>query len=74
MNSFEVSSFDRWWLEIKTAIPECIYYFGPFISEQEAEISQYGYIEDLWEEEAHGITVEIKKINPKKLTIEITDR
>ena len=74
MNSIEVSSFDQWWwLEVKTAVPECIYYFGPFFSEQEAEISQYGYIEDLCKEEAHGITVEIKKMNPKELTIEITN-
>ncbi len=74
MNFIEESSFDKWWwVEIKTTVPECIYYFGPFFSEKEAEISQYGYIEDLWKEKAHGITVEIRQMNPKELTIENTD-
>ncbi len=68
MNCIEDSRFDRWWLKIETTVPECIYYFGPFISKKEAEISQYGYIEDLMKEKAHGIVVEIKWMNPKELT------
>ena len=58
-----------WWLEIKTAIPCCTYYFGPFLSKKKAKISQYGYIEDLIQEKASGITVEIKQLQPKQLTI-----
>ena len=58
-----------WWLEIKTAIPSCTYYFGPFSEPKMAKISQYGYIEDLLSEKARGITVEIKKLKPKELTI-----
>ena len=59
-----------WWLEIKTIVPCCVYYFGPFSSKEEATISEYGYIEDLLQEKAHGITVEIKLLEPKKLTID----
>ena len=59
-----------WWIEIKTNIPLCTYYFGPFDSLQEAEISQYGYIQDLVEEKARGITVEFKRGHPQILTID----
>ena len=58
-----------WWLEIKTAIPPCIYYFGPFFNQKNAKLSQYGYVEDLLAEKAYGITVEIKRAQPKELTI-----
>ena len=58
-----------WWLEIKTVIPPCIYYFGPFFSKKEARISQYDYIENLLQKNAHGITVEVKQLQPKELMI-----
>ena len=58
-----------WWLEIKTVIPPCTYYFGPFSIEKEAKFSQYNYVEDLLKRNAHGITVEVKQLEPKKLMI-----
>jgi hypothetical protein len=58
-----------WWIEIRTKLPACIYYFGPFESKKEARLSQHGYIEDLVEEKAQGITVELKKCQPHMLTI-----
>ncbi len=58
-----------WWLEIKTVVPPCTYYFGPFSSQKEAKISQYHYIDDLSHQKAHGITVEIKQLQPKELMI-----
>ncbi|MBE9165993.1 DUF1816 domain-containing protein [Pleurocapsales cyanobacterium LEGE 06147] len=58
-----------WWVEIQTNIPRCIYYFGPFESAKEARLSQVGYLEDLLEEKARGITVEIKQCQPENLTI-----
>ena len=58
-----------WWIEIRTEIPPCTYYFGPFDSLKEAEISQHGYIEDLVEEKARGIKVELKRCQPQMLTI-----
>ena len=58
-----------WWIEIRTEIPPCTYYFGPFDSLKEAEISQHGYIEDLVGEKARGITVELKRCQPQMLTI-----
>ena len=36
---------------------------------KEAEISQHGYIEDLVEEKARGIKVELKRCQPQMLTI-----
>lgn len=59
-----------WWVEIKTNIPPCIYYFGPFDRLKEAKLAQHGYIEDLVEEKAQGITVEIKRCQPQILTID----
>jgi signal transduction histidine kinase len=58
-----------WWVEIQTNVPRCTYYFGPFENAKEARLSQVGYLEDLLEEKARGITVEIKQCQPEKLTI-----
>ena len=58
-----------WWLEITTAKPHCIYWFGPFASPQEANLYQFGYVEDLVEEQAEGITIKLKQCQPKELTI-----
>lgn len=58
-----------YWIKIRTNQPKCIYYFGPFDNPQEAKLHQNGYIEDLIEEEASGIYVEIKKCKPKTLTL-----
>lgn len=60
-----------WWIEIKTTIPQCIYYFGPFNSYKEAQSHQAGYIEDLVEEKATKITAKIFKCEPNNLTIEV---
>ena len=58
-----------WWLEIKTAKPYCIYWFGPFVSSLQARLYQSGYVEDLVEEQAEGITIKLKQCQPKQLTI-----
>jgi Domain of unknown function (DUF1816) len=59
-----------YWLEINTKVPKCTYYFGPFDSPLEAEALQAGYIEDLIEEKAEGIQVELKQCQqPPELTI-----
>lgn len=57
------------WVEIVTENPRCTYYFGPFASSQEARGAVAGYVEDLKNEGAIGISVEIKRMNPKELTI-----
>ena len=58
-----------WWVQINTQMPTCTYYFGPFDSKKDAKLSQACYIEDLTHERAQGITAEIKRMRPKKLTI-----
>lgn len=58
-----------WWIEIKTNQPYCIYYFGPFDTIGQARRNRGGYIEDLVEEKAYGITAEIKQCSPNNLTI-----
>ncbi|HBB35389.1 MAG TPA: hypothetical protein DDZ80_00995 [Cyanobacteria bacterium UBA8803] len=58
-----------WWVEIVTKKPNCTYYFGPFVSHREAQISQLGYIEDLERERPQLIAIEIKQCQPKELTI-----
>lgn len=57
-----------WWVEIRTALPNCTYYFGPFSSRQEADYAQVGYFEDLKQEGAHGIIIQIKQCQPRELT------
>ncbi|MBR8837370.1 MAG: DUF1816 domain-containing protein [Stigonema ocellatum SAG 48.90 = DSM 106950] len=58
-----------WWVEIETKDPHCSYYFGPFSSDLEAEEAQSGWIEDLAQEGAQGITNQIKWCQPSNLTI-----
>ncbi|ACK72516.1 Domain of unknown function DUF1816 [Gloeothece citriformis PCC 7424] len=58
-----------YWVEIHTDYPRCTYYFGPFLSKKEAEVSKLGYLEDLDHEGAKGISVTIKRCKPNSLTI-----
>ena len=58
-----------YWLKITTKVPKCTYYFGPFDSSLEAKGLQAGYIEDLMQEEAQGIHIELQRSpQPKQLT------
>jgi hypothetical protein len=60
-----------WWVKITTVEPKCIYYFGPFDSEAEAERAKPGYIEDLEQEGAQQITSILQQCaEPDLLTIE----
>ena len=58
-----------WWVEVTTAQPKCTYYFGPFVSAEEAKRSEAGYVEDLEKEGSKGIAVHVKWCQPKELTI-----
>lgn len=58
-----------WWIEVVTALPGCTYYFGPFASTQEAQLAKVGYIEDLRQEGAKEITLQLKQCQPQNLTI-----
>ena len=66
----------EWWVEISTDSPKCVYYFGPFVGQSEADSAKRGYIEDLEKEGAEQIRVAVKRCKtPNKLTIydEATD-
>jgi len=58
-----------WWVEIETESPRCTYYFGPFATAKEAKTAQPGYVEDLQQEGAKGIKVELKRCKPERLTV-----
>jgi hypothetical protein len=58
-----------WWIQITTKNPACLYYFGPFVSHRDALSQRDGYLEDLIQEGAMGISVEIKRCRPENLTI-----
>lgn len=58
-----------WWIEIFTANPICIYYFGVFENPWEAALMNKGYIQDLQAEGAVVISDQIKHCQPKQLTI-----
>ncbi|GAB4384029.1 MAG: DUF1816 domain-containing protein [Elainellaceae cyanobacterium] len=58
-----------WWIEVITEAPKCTYYFGPFATAKEAQAAQAGYIEDLEQEGAKGIRVQLKRFKPHRLTI-----
>jgi len=58
-----------WWVEVTTTSPLCLYYFGPFETITQAMVDRDGYIEDLVEEKACGITVVLKQDLPSNLTV-----
>lgn len=58
-----------WWVEVKTSSPRCIYYFGPFLTSQEAEDAKAGYVEDIENEGAEGISVSTYRCKPISLTV-----
>ena len=66
----------EWWVEISTGSPKCVYYFGPFVGQAEADSAKRGYVEDLEREGAQQIRVAVKRRKtPSMLTIydEATD-
>ena len=70
MNLFQSNQSEfAWWVEINTAVPHCTYYFGPFDSQKEAQLSRSGYVEDLHQEEARDIIAVVKQCQPDVLTI-----
>ena len=58
-----------WWVEIKTQQPECLYYFGPFLTSSEAQSAMPGYIQDLEAEKAVGIDAVVKRCKPNQITV-----
>ncbi len=58
-----------WWIEVITQDPRCTYYFGPFLSSKDAITATNGYVEDLEQEGAIGINVQVKRCKPQSLTI-----
>lgn len=58
-----------WWVKIATSSPQCIYFFGPFLSQKEAEAALPGYVEDLEGEQAQGIKVTVERCKPTQLTV-----
>lgn len=58
-----------WWIEAITHQPDCIYYFGPFGSCQEADDMRPGYIEDLAAEGTQFISVMVKRCHPAQVTV-----
>lgn len=59
------------WVKISTTNPPCLYYFGPFLSEAEAQDYRPAFLRDLEEEGAQGIETEILQCpRPAELTLD----
>lgn len=57
------------WVKIVSDNPQCTYYFGPFLTVDEAQIAQAGYIEDIVGEGARVDKIEVMRCKPQDLTI-----
>lgn len=69
MSRWQIQETRKWWVKIITKTPVCIYYFGPFDTVQEAQVSQLDYSKDLQDEGSQIVTIQVEKCQPKKLTI-----
>jgi Domain of unknown function (DUF1816) len=58
-----------YWLEVATDNPQCLYYFGPFLTRAQAKQSEPGYLEDLEQEGAHILLTKVQRCRPKSLTV-----
>ena len=56
-----------WWIIILTNNPNYMYYFGPFDNYWEAGWCKNGYVQDLKEEKAKIIDIEIEQCQPRQL-------
>ena len=63
------TSKQPWWVKICTEAPAYTYFFGPFDSKTEAVMAQFSYVQDLEDEGAQNIKVEIGQFSPEQLTI-----
>lgn len=57
----------RWWVEITTAKPSCVYYFGPFPSAEEAFDMCPEYVEKLTKQGDKEIKPKVKYFHPTEL-------
>ncbi|ERT06244.1 hypothetical protein M595_3798 [Lyngbya aestuarii BL J] len=57
------------WVKIITTDPDCTYYFGPFLTAQDAHFAKVGYVEDIESEGANTYTVFVKRDKPSRLTV-----
>lgn len=64
-NQFELD----WWIEVTTIQPNVTYYFGPFVTTQEAQWYLPGYIEDIEQEGCQDVRIQVKQCQPTELTI-----
>lgn len=72
MNQILVNNSDYelgWWVEILTAQPLCLYYFGAFASQQEAESHQAGFVDDLLQENAIILSTNLQFFQPIHITL-----
>lgn len=60
-----------WWIKISTKRPSYTYYFGTFSSYWELQRLKDGYIQDLVEEGAKIVDIQIERCQPKQLTIPV---
>jgi hypothetical protein len=62
-----------WWLEVGTLKPLCIYYFGPFESQQETHTAKHGFLRDLENKNVILAFACSKFCQPQQLTIDKND-
>lgn len=70
LHSTNEQSSLAWWLKINTMNPSMTYYFGPFISAQEAEIAQPSYINNLEQDGLQIQTIQIQQRQPASIMSE----
>jgi Domain of unknown function (DUF1816) len=60
----------NWWIEVGATHPLCIYYFGPFENQVDAEFSKDECLEDLEHEKSAIVYARVKFCQPRKRVIQ----
>lgn len=71
LRDFDESAGEKldWWIQVSMQSPASIMYFGPFDTYSEAESKLAGYVEDLLQEGATDMVIDIQRCHPEALTI-----
>jgi hypothetical protein len=60
-----------WWIEVFTAHPACMYYFGVFENVTTAEEAMTGFVDDLISEGSKGMVSRVCFHRPIELTLDL---
>lgn len=58
-----------WWIQVSMKEPECVFFYGPFATQREAESQLSGYVKDLLQEGISDMSIDIQQRRFEEISI-----